>query len=112
VAKVENQYLKLGVQRGLSLPSPSGLGVPCGACTSFPPHGNLGYPHAPALSGQQSFVSRVKMATVPKPWNTPPEVEKKIHLIYQKSEFVEKSMKSFSGRWAWGKRGGTCSLPP
>ncbi|XP_035946172.2 pyrin isoform X1 [Halichoerus grypus] len=39
---------------------------------------------------------RVKMATVPKPWNTPPEVEKKIHLIYQKSEFVEKSMKSFS----------------
>ncbi|XP_045730749.1 pyrin isoform X2 [Mirounga angustirostris] len=39
---------------------------------------------------------RVKMATVPKPWNTPPEVEKKIHLIYQKSEFVEKSIKSFS----------------
>ncbi|XP_027467450.1 pyrin isoform X4 [Zalophus californianus] len=38
---------------------------------------------------------RVKMATVPKPWNTPPEVEKKIHFIYQKSEFVEKSMKSF-----------------
>ncbi|XP_032183809.1 pyrin isoform X1 [Mustela erminea] len=38
---------------------------------------------------------RVKIATVPKPWYTPPEVEKKIHLIYQKSEFMEKSMKSF-----------------
>uniref|UniRef100_A0A673UXA8 MEFV innate immuity regulator, pyrin n=2 Tax=Suricata suricatta TaxID=37032 RepID=A0A673UXA8_SURSU len=39
---------------------------------------------------------RTKMVTVPKPWATPPEVEKKIHLFYQKSKFVEKSMKYFS----------------
>ncbi|XP_047693982.1 pyrin isoform X3 [Prionailurus viverrinus] len=39
---------------------------------------------------------RAKMVTVPKPWATPPEVEKKMHLFYQKSEFVEKSMKYFS----------------
>ncbi|XP_077618695.1 pyrin isoform X4 [Crocuta crocuta] len=38
---------------------------------------------------------RAKMVTVPKAWATPPEVEKKIHLFYQKSGFVEKSMKYF-----------------
>ena len=63
-------------------------------------------------SGQQSFVSRAKMVTVPEPWATPPEVKEKLHLLYQKSEFVEKSMKHFSGRWAWGKMGGSCLLPP
>ncbi|XP_072691583.1 pyrin isoform X1 [Canis lupus baileyi] len=39
---------------------------------------------------------RVKMVTVPKLWNTPLEVEKKIQLFYRKSEFVEKSMKYLS----------------
>lgn len=57
--------------------------------------------HQPSLA--KSFVSRVKIATVPKPWGIPSDVEKKIHVIYQKSEFVEKRMKSFLGRWAWGK---------
>uniref|UniRef100_A0A8C0LNL4 Pyrin n=1 Tax=Canis lupus dingo TaxID=286419 RepID=A0A8C0LNL4_CANLU len=59
-----------------------------------------------------SFVSRVKMVTVPKLWNTPLEVEKKIQLFYRKSEFVEKSMKYLSGRWAsGGGMGGTSLLP-
>ena len=72
----------------------------------------MSYPYAPALSGQQSFVSRVKMVTVPKLWNTPLEVEKKIQLFYRKSEFVEKSMKYLSGRWAsGGGMGGTSLLP-
>ncbi|KAM6166467.1 pyrin [Erethizon dorsatum] len=39
---------------------------------------------------------RAKTVTVPEPWATPPEVKEKIHLLYQKSEFVEKSMKYFS----------------
>ncbi|XP_023567573.1 pyrin [Octodon degus] len=39
---------------------------------------------------------RAKTVTVPEPWVTPPEVKEKIHLLYQKSEFVEKSMKYFS----------------
>ncbi|XP_014648985.1 PREDICTED: pyrin [Ceratotherium simum simum] len=39
---------------------------------------------------------RAKMVTVPEPWATPPEVREKIDLLYQKSEFVEKSMKNFS----------------
>ncbi|XP_012921001.1 pyrin [Heterocephalus glaber] len=39
---------------------------------------------------------RAKMVTVPEPWATPPEVKEKIHLLYQKSEFVEKSIKYFS----------------
>nr|KAF6366630.1 MEFV innate immuity regulator, pyrin [Pipistrellus kuhlii] len=40
---------------------------------------------------------RAKTVTVPEPWTTPLEVKEKIHLLYQKSEFVEKSMKNFSG---------------
>ncbi|XP_023611041.1 pyrin isoform X2 [Myotis lucifugus] len=40
---------------------------------------------------------RVKTVTVPEPWATPLEVKEKIHLLLQKSEFVEKSMKHFSG---------------
>ncbi|XP_006913958.1 pyrin [Pteropus alecto] len=39
---------------------------------------------------------RAKMVTTPKPWTTLPEVKEKIHLLYQKLEFVEKSMKHFS----------------
>ncbi|KAK2500840.1 hypothetical protein MC885_002609 [Smutsia gigantea] len=38
---------------------------------------------------------RAKMITVPEPWATPPELKEKIHLLYQKSEFVEKRMKCF-----------------
>uniref|UniRef100_A0A7N5JWH9 Pyrin n=1 Tax=Ailuropoda melanoleuca TaxID=9646 RepID=A0A7N5JWH9_AILME len=38
---------------------------------------------------------RVKIVAVPKPWDIPSDVEKKIHWIYQKSEFAEKRMKSF-----------------
>ncbi|ELK36415.1 Pyrin [Myotis davidii] len=40
---------------------------------------------------------RVKTVTAPEPWATPLEVKEKIHLLLQKSEFVEKSMKHFSG---------------
>lgn len=47
-----------------------------------------------------SLVLRAKAMTAPEPWVTPPEVREKIHLLYQKSEFIEKSMKHFSGRWA------------
>ncbi|XP_062036927.1 pyrin [Lepus europaeus] len=39
---------------------------------------------------------RAKAVTVPEPWATPPEVKEKIHLLYQKSEFIEKSMECFS----------------
>uniref|UniRef100_A0A5F9CCI6 Pyrin n=1 Tax=Oryctolagus cuniculus TaxID=9986 RepID=A0A5F9CCI6_RABIT len=39
---------------------------------------------------------RAKAVTVPEPWATPPEVKEKIQLLYQKSEFIEKSMESFS----------------
>ncbi|XP_015977767.2 pyrin isoform X2 [Rousettus aegyptiacus] len=39
---------------------------------------------------------RAKMVTTPKPWATLPEVKENVHLLYQKSEFVEKSMKHFS----------------
>lgn len=52
------------------------------------------------------------MVTVPEPWATPPELKEKIHLLYQKSEFVEKRMKCFLGRWAWGRMEGACLLPP
>ncbi|ELK35518.1 Pyrin [Myotis davidii] len=38
----------------------------------------------------------VKTVTVPEPWATPLVVKEKIHLLHQKSEFVEKSMKHFS----------------
>uniref|UniRef100_A0A8C6DHE1 Pyrin n=1 Tax=Moschus moschiferus TaxID=68415 RepID=A0A8C6DHE1_MOSMO len=48
---------------------------------------------------------RAKMVTVPELWATPPEVKEKIHLLYQKSEFVEKRMKHFLGRWACGRMG-------
>lgn len=51
------------------------------------------------------FVSRAKMVTVPELWATPPEVKEKIHLLYQKSEFVEKRMKHFLGRWACRRMG-------
>nr|KAF6490208.1 MEFV innate immuity regulator, pyrin [Molossus molossus] len=39
---------------------------------------------------------RARTVTVPEPWATPLEVKEKIHLLHQKSEFVEKSMKHFS----------------
>lgn len=54
------------------------------------------------------------MVTDPELWTAPPEVKEKIHLLYQRSEFVERSMKHFLGRWAGGKRGlgGACLLPP
>ncbi|XP_011374846.1 pyrin [Pteropus vampyrus] len=39
---------------------------------------------------------RAKMVTTPKPWTTLPEVKEKVHLLYQKLEFMEKSMKHFS----------------
>nr|XP_058894858.1 pyrin [Kogia breviceps] len=38
---------------------------------------------------------RAKKVTVPELWATPPEVKEKIHLLYQKSEFVEKRMRHF-----------------
>ncbi|KAI4559389.1 hypothetical protein MJG53_017915 [Ovis ammon polii x Ovis aries] len=38
---------------------------------------------------------RAKMVTVPELWATPPEVKEKIHLLYQKSAFVEKRVKHF-----------------
>uniref|UniRef100_A0A8C3W4U4 Pyrin n=1 Tax=Catagonus wagneri TaxID=51154 RepID=A0A8C3W4U4_9CETA len=47
------------------------------------------------VTNNPSFVSRAKMVTVPELRATPPEVKEKIHLLYQKSEFVEKSMKHF-----------------
>lgn len=37
------------------------------------------------------------MVTVSEPSATPPDVKEKIHLLYQKSKFVEKSMQYFSG---------------
>nr|XP_051692209.1 pyrin isoform X4 [Oryctolagus cuniculus] len=43
-----------------------------------------------------SLIFRAKAVTVPEPWATPPEVKEKIQLLYQKSEFIEKSMESFS----------------
>ncbi|XP_053413698.1 pyrin [Nycticebus coucang] len=39
---------------------------------------------------------RAETVAAPEPWATPPEMKEKIHLLYQKSEFVEKSMKHFS----------------
>ncbi|KAM6155673.1 pyrin [Rhynchocyon petersi] len=39
---------------------------------------------------------RAKMVTVPKHWVTPSEVKEKMHLLYHKSEFMEKNMKRFS----------------
>ncbi|KAM5228327.1 pyrin [Ctenodactylus gundi] len=39
---------------------------------------------------------RAKAVTVPGPWATPPEVKDKIQLLFQKSEFVEKSIQHFS----------------
>lgn len=49
------------------------------------------------FSGQQSLISRAKMVTVSESLATPPDVKEKIHLLYQKSKFVEKSMQNFSG---------------
>ncbi|CAO2642026.1 Mefv [Lemmus lemmus] len=39
---------------------------------------------------------RAKMVTVSESLATPPDVKEKIHLLYQKSKFVEKSMQNFS----------------
>ncbi|CAH6786726.1 Mefv [Phodopus roborovskii] len=39
---------------------------------------------------------RAKMVTVSEPSATPPDVKEKIHLLYQKSKFVERSMQYFS----------------
>ncbi|XP_036050439.1 pyrin [Onychomys torridus] len=39
---------------------------------------------------------RAKMVTVSEPLVTPPDVREKIHLLYQRSKFVEKSMQYFS----------------
>ncbi|KAF6271591.1 MEFV innate immuity regulator, pyrin [Rhinolophus ferrumequinum] len=39
---------------------------------------------------------RAKTVTIPEPWATPPEMKEKFHLLYKKSEFVEKSIKHFS----------------
>lgn len=36
----------------------------------------------------------------PEPWATPLEVMEKLHLLYQRSEFMEKNMRWFSGRCA------------
>lgn len=53
--------------------------------------------HLALVFSGQSFVSRAKMVTVSEPSATPPDVKEKIHLLYQKSKFVEKSMQYFSG---------------
>lgn len=37
------------------------------------------------------------MVTVSESLATPPDVKEKIHLLYKKSKFVEKSMQNFSG---------------
>nr|XP_019570386.1 PREDICTED: pyrin isoform X1 [Rhinolophus sinicus] len=39
---------------------------------------------------------RAKTVTIPEPWSIPPEMKEKFHLLYKKSEFVEKSIKHFS----------------
>lgn len=52
------------------------------------------------------------MVTVSEPLATPPEVKEKIHLLYQKSKFVEKSMQNFSGERARRKMRGTVHLLP
>ncbi|XP_037671217.1 pyrin isoform X2 [Choloepus didactylus] len=39
---------------------------------------------------------RAKTVAVPESWATPPEVKEKLHLLYRRSESVEKSMKNFS----------------
>lgn len=57
----------------------------------------LGLHLALVFSGQQSLISRAKMVTVSESLATPPDVKEKIHLLYQKSKFVEKSMQNFSG---------------
>ncbi|XP_053527781.1 pyrin isoform X1 [Artibeus jamaicensis] len=41
------------------------------------------------------ILHRAKTVTIPEPWTTPLEVKEKIHLLHQKSEFVEKSVKHF-----------------
>lgn len=49
-------------------------------------------------SVDKCFVSRAKTVTIPEPWAIPPEMKEKFHLLYKKSEFVEKSIKHFSSK--------------
>uniref|UniRef100_A0A2K5CFB5 Pyrin n=1 Tax=Aotus nancymaae TaxID=37293 RepID=A0A2K5CFB5_AOTNA len=42
------------------------------------------------------ILHRAKKVPVPQRWTTPQEIKEKIHLLHQKSEFVEKSAKYFS----------------
>nr|XP_015858730.1 pyrin [Peromyscus maniculatus bairdii] len=42
------------------------------------------------------MLHRAKMVTLSEPLVTPPDVREKIHLLYQKSKFMEKSMQNFS----------------
>ncbi|XP_003928504.1 pyrin [Saimiri boliviensis] len=48
------------------------------------------------LQDIRDILHRAKKVPVPQRWTTPQEIKEKIHLLHQKSEFVEKSAKYFS----------------
>ncbi|KAG8506437.1 Pyrin [Galemys pyrenaicus] len=48
------------------------------------------------MQGIGAVLQRAQMMTVPEPWTTPEEVEGKVHLLHQKSSFLEKYIKQFS----------------
>ncbi|XP_008069319.2 pyrin [Carlito syrichta] len=50
------------------------------------------------LQDIRDILCRAKMVPAPEQWVTPPQMKEKIHLFCQKSELVEKSMKSFSDK--------------
>lgn len=106
MASVEDQCLELEAQEGSFL-CEVGLGWVC-LVEAAPPFQFMRPWATPMLQPSFAnglFVPRAKMVTVPELWATPPEVKEKIHLLYQKSEFVEKRMKHFLGRWACGRMG-------
>ena len=101
LASVEDQCLELEAQEGSFL-FEVGLGCVC-LVEAAPPFQFMRPWATPMLQPSFAnglFASRAKMVTVPELWATPPEVKEKIHLLYQKSEFVEKRVKHFLGRWA------------
>ena len=110
MASVEDQCLELEAQEGSFL-CEVGLGWVC-LVEAAPPFQFMRPWATPTLHPffvNGLFVSRAKMVTVPELWATPPEVKEKIHLLYQKSEFVEKRVKHFLGRWACRTVGGAPS---
>lgn len=110
LASVEDQCLELEAQEGSFL-FEVGLGWVC-LVEAAPPFQFMRPWATPMLQPSFAnglFASRAKMVTVPELWATPPEVKEKIHLLYQKSEFVEKRVKHFLGRWACRRMGGAPS---